>query len=94
MASTDPLTFSDLEPMVENVVRAVLGLAGITLFILIVLGGFQLITSGGDPGKVQAAWKTITFAIGGLVVILLSILILRFIYVFTGVNVLEFKIVN
>jgi len=84
---------SDLEPIIANVIKAVLGFAGITLFVLLCVGGFKLITSSGDPNKAAGAWKTITFAIAGLVVILLSILILRFIYVFTGVDVLQFNIV-
>jgi hypothetical protein len=88
----DPSKFSELEPMVQKIISLVIGGAGVVLFFLLISGGFQLITSGGDPGKVAGAWKTITYAIGGLVVILLSILILRLIHTVTGVDVTQFKI--
>ena len=84
--------FSELEPMVGRIINLVIGGAGIVLFFLLVSGGFALITSGGDPQKVAGAWKTITYAVAGLVVILLSILILRLIKELTGVDVTQFKI--
>ena len=87
-----PAQISDLEAVFSRVFMYIIGLAGITLFVLLCLGGLKLITSSGDPGKVQAAWKTITFAIAGLVFIIASFLIMRLIKEFTGVNVLEFTI--
>ncbi len=75
-----------------NVVNVVLGLAGIVLFIMLLLGGFSYITSGGDPKKVESARNTLTYAIGGVIFIALAYLILKFIEVFTGAPVTEFKI--
>lgn len=46
---------------------------------LIVYGGFQYITSAGDAEKVESGTKTMTNAIIGLVIILISALIIRFI---------------
>ena len=76
----------------QNVVQVLLGLAGIVLFILLLTGGFKYITSGGDPKAVESAQKTITYAIGGLLLILLSYLILVLIRTITGVDVTQFKI--
>ena len=81
-----------LECVFGNVINVVLGLAGIVLFVMIILGGFSYITSGGDPKKVESARNTLTYAIGGMIFIALAYLILKFIEVFTGVPVTEFKI--
>ena len=88
----DVATFGALEGVFENVTRAVLGLAAITLFILLVWGGFKYITSGGDPKAAEDARKTLTYAIGGMVLIALAILILRLIEAFTGIDVTQFRI--
>jgi len=90
----DPAMLSDLEDVFSNIVSVVMGLSAITLFIFLIMGGFKLITSSGDPGKAQAAWKTITFAIIGIIVIAASILVLRLIYAFTGVDVTIFKVTS
>jgi len=87
-----PAQFQDFEVVVAKVFQYFLGFAAIALFFLLVMGGYKLITSSGDPGKLQGAWKTITFAIIGMVVITASFLILRFITAFTGVDVTNFNL--
>ncbi len=87
-------TIANLECVFQNVVQAFLGFAGIVLFILLIVGGFRFITSGGDPKAVEGAKKTITSAIIGLIVILLSYLILVLIKAITGVDVTTFKLVQ
>lgn len=90
--ATDVARLQDLEGVFGNVVNAVLGLAGIVLFIMLILGGFSYITSGDDPKKVESARNTLTYAIGGMIFIALAYLILKFIETFTGAPVTEFKI--
>lgn len=85
-------TLRGLEGVFENVIQVVLGLAGIVLFIMLIMGGFRFITAGGDPKAIESAKKTLTYAIGGIVLIALSFLILRFISTFTGVDVTLFQI--
>lgn len=88
----DVAKLQDLEGVFGNVVSVVLGLAGVVLFIMLLLGGFSYITSGGDPKKVGSARNTLTYAIGGVIFIALAYLILKFIETFTGAPVTEFKI--
>lgn len=83
---------SDLQGIFQNIVQVILALAGIVLFILLLTGGFKYITSGGDPKAVEGAQKTITYALGGLLLILLSYLFLVFIKQITGVDVTTFKV--
>lgn len=77
----------------QNLVGALLGFAGIVLFALLLMGGFKYITSGGDPKAVEGAQKTLTYAISGLIIILISYLILVLIKTITGVDVGTFNII-
>jgi hypothetical protein len=88
----DVATIKDLEIVFGNVVKSALGFAGIVLFVLLLTGGFKYITSGGDPKALESAQKTITYAIGGLILILVSFLILVLIKTITGVDVTQFKV--
>jgi len=92
VSGTTPAQLSDLEVVFANIVAAILGFAGIALFILLIIGGFKYITAGGDPKAVDGAKKTLTYAIAGFVLIASAFLILRFIEVFTGLNVTVFRV--
>jgi len=67
-------------------------LAGIAAFIMLIVGGFQFLTAGGDPKKTQAASSTLTYAIFGLVAVIAAWFILLFIEKFTGVRITDFDI--
>lgn len=88
----DVATMADLGDILQKLVGYALGLAGIVLFIMLLIGGFSLITSGGDPKAAEGAKKTITSAIIGLIVILVSYIILTVIYKITGVDVTQFNL--
>ncbi len=85
-------TIQGLEGIFENVVRVALGFAAIALFIMLIVGGFKYITSGGNPKSLESAKKTLTSAILGMILVASAYLILRFIGVFTGANVENFRI--
>jgi len=87
-----PATLKQLETVFENVVTSLLALGGIVLFLMLLSGGFKYLTSGGDPKAVEEAQKTLTYAIGGLVMLAGSFLILKIISNFTGTDVTNFVI--
>ena len=87
-------TLKGLEGIFANTVSALLAIAGILLFIMLIWGGFSYITSGGDPKKVEQARNTLTYAIAGMVVVALAFMILRFIEDFTGAPVTNFEVVQ
>ena len=87
-------TLQDLEGLFSNVVNIILGIAGVTFFILLLSSGFKFVTSGGDPKALEGAKKTLTYAIGGLILIIASYLILLLIKEITGVDVTIFKVVQ
>lgn len=87
-----PARIQDLEIVFANVVKVALGFAGIAFFGMLLIGGFNYLTSGDNPKALEAAQKTITYAIAGLLLVFVSFLILVFIYEITGVDVRTFKI--
>lgn len=89
----DVATIQCLEPMFVNVVQGAMALTGVGLFVMLVVGGFNFLLSGGDPKKLESARGTLTNAVIGLVVIVLSFLIILTVQKFTGVDkVTQFSI--
>lgn len=61
-------------------------------FLLIVYAGFQMATAAGDPKRVKASQELLTAALGGLVLIVLSVVLLNFIGVrVLGLDLFGFK---
>ncbi|MBA4386265.1 MAG: hypothetical protein C0410_16145, partial [Anaerolinea sp.] len=86
-------TLQCFECIVQNILNIAVRLAGIAVFIFIIIGGFQYLTAGGDPKKAESAKNTLTYAILGLALLILAWFILKFISIFTGLpEILEFKI--
>ncbi|MCL4382256.1 MAG: pilin [Patescibacteria group bacterium] len=77
--STDPQGF------VSWLLGAVIGIAGGIVFLLILYGGFQILTSTGDPEKLNNGKEIIVSAIAGLLMIVFSVLLLKII----GVDILK-----
>lgn len=88
----DPPTIKCFEAVFANVLRAITSLAGIALFIMLVVGGFRYLISGGDQKAAEGAKNTMTYAIIGMVLIGLAYLIFNIIGKFTGTDVLHFRI--
>lgn len=55
-----------------EITRVVITIAGAAAFLFIIIGGIQILTAYGDEEKITTAKKTITYAIIGLLVTLLS----------------------
>ena len=90
----DPATFQDLEDLFARILRLVIQTGGIVTFVFLLLGGFKYLTAGGDPKKAESARNTLTYAILGLVFLILIWFVLLFIEEFTGVTVTKFKIIR
>lgn len=63
----------------QDILSVVFGLAGIIAFFIVVIAGFQLVISSGDPQKISKARQTILFAVVGLVVCSAAFTIVRFV---------------
>jgi hypothetical protein len=62
-----------------------MGIGGGIAFIMIVYSGFLIISSAGNPQKLQAGKELLVAAISGLLLLVFSVFILRF----TGVDILQ-----
>lgn len=89
---SDVATIKGIEAIFSNIVAIALAVAGIALFIMLTVGGFKYLTSGGDQQATQSARQTLTYAFFGFVILVAAFLILRFISEFTGVDVTGFSI--
>lgn len=85
-------TIAGVEDLYRNVLQAIIGLAGLVFFAMLIVGGFKYLTSGGDPKKAAAASSTLTTAVIGIVGVIASWLILLFISNFTGIDVTKFSV--
>lgn len=85
-------TLKGIEWIFARILNLITYFAVLAVFIMLVVGGFKYLTSGGDPKATESAQNTLTYAIFGLVALIGVWLILKFIYVFTGVDVTKFVI--
>jgi len=67
-----------INSIVHTIVNILSAVVGIVAVIMIIVGGFRYITSGGNDTSVTSAKNTILYAIIGLVVVALAQLIVRF----------------
>lgn len=64
--------YQDLGSLVTRIVNFALGFVGLIAFVMLVVGGFWLLTAAGNDDQAGKGRKTIIYAIVGIVVILLS----------------------
>ena len=74
----------DSGALIGWVLRWTIGIGGGIAFILILVAGFQIMTSRGDPQRLQAGKELLTSAIAGILLIIFSVFILEVI----GVDIL------
>ena|SRR3989344_5701295 len=65
--------------------RWAMGIAGGVALLMIVFSAFIIMTSSGDPKKIQSGQQLLTAAISGLLLLIFSTFILRLL----GVNILN-----
>ena len=73
----------------QNIINWILAFAGVVALFLIIWAGIKYIRSGGEEEKIKSARETLTYAIIGLVVILLSFAIINIISAITGVGCIK-----
>jgi len=75
---TNPSSF------IGSVLKVAIGIGGGIAFLLILFGGFQILTSAGNPEQLTAGRELVTSAITGLLLVIFSIFLLRLV----GFNIL------
>lgn len=79
--------FKDLGSIITQLLPYILVIAGLVLFILLIIGGFGFLTSGGSPDKMKAAQGKITSAIIGFVIIFISYWLVRILEIMLGIQI-------
>ncbi|MFA6132102.1 MAG: hypothetical protein WC702_03540 [Patescibacteria group bacterium] len=72
VALTNPLGTTDIRVLAGNIIKAVLGLAGVAAFLMFIWGGAQWIISGGKKETIEKGKQTVVWATLGLVFIFVS----------------------
>lgn len=88
----DVYQIQDLEGIISRLLGLVIPIVGVLLLMMLIVGGFQYITSGGEAEQANKAKKTLTYAIFGLLVVLGAWLIIRLLEEFTGLDLTHFTI--
>lgn len=65
--------------LVATVINIFSWVVGLLSVLMIIVGGFKYVTSGGDAGKVTSAKNTIMYSIIGLIVAVLAQVIVQFV---------------
>jgi hypothetical protein len=68
-----------INDLIGDVINIFSLVVGVVAVIMIIIGGFKYITSGGDSSNVSSAKNTILYAIIGLIIVALSQTIVRFV---------------
>lgn len=64
-------------------------IAGVILLFIFIFAGYSYIGAGGNPQKVQAATKYLTYGVAGFLLVFATFFIIRIIESITGVSILQ-----
>jgi hypothetical protein len=76
--------FTSIGTIISALLPYLFVLAGLMLFVYLILGGFQLMTSGGDPKRAESAKGKITGAVIGFIIIFVSYWLVQILQVIFG----------
>lgn len=80
---------NDAIVVVRGIIRFILLVGFVLAFIMLLVGGIRWILAGGDEKAVANARNTITAALIGLVIILVSFAIIKLVETFFGVTIIS-----
>lgn len=66
---TNPLGTTDVNVLVGGIIRSVLGVVGVIALVVIIYGGFEMLTSAGNEERVERGREALLWAVIGIAVI-------------------------
>lgn len=91
--ATGVATIQGFQCLVGNVLQVGVSGVGLAGFVMMIVGAFKYLLSGGNAKGVDEGQKTMTYAVGGLILALSAYFILNIVADFTGVeSILNFRI--
>ncbi len=85
----DQAKIVDIGALVRAIVSMAIIISGILVFLYLVWGGIQWLTSGGDKAQTEKAQQRITSAIIGLAIVAASWALIRIIGAFFGLDIFD-----
>jgi hypothetical protein len=76
-----------LGEIISALLTYIFAIAGIILFVFLIMGGFELLTSGGNPESAKKAQGRITSALIGFLIIFLAYWITQILEVIFGIKI-------
>ncbi len=70
---------SRINDIITDAINIFSVIVGIIAVVMIIVGGFKYITSGGDSGNISSAKNTIIYAVIGLVIVALAQFLVQFV---------------
>ena len=67
---------TEVSDLINTIIRSALGVIGALTLVMFVWGGFQWLTSAGNPEKVEAGTQTMVWAVIGVILVLASYVLL------------------
>ncbi len=78
----------------SNVIVLFTVIAGIVAFYNLLIGGFQFITSAGNPKGIEEAWKKLVFSLIGLIIIVGAFIVANIVGNALGFNLLDLSLIK
>lgn len=69
----------DLPSLITRLINWAIGIAALICVVILIVAGYTYITAAGDEDKIQKASKTLTYAIIGLVICFIAVILVRFV---------------
>lgn len=88
-SSLPPAGLNEIEKVFGNIISVSVTLAFIALLVILVWAGIKYLTSGGEQKAVQATHQTVTWALLGILFMVIAWLVLQLIATFTGIETLK-----
>jgi hypothetical protein len=83
------VAITNIGTLIRGVVQGALLVSALLVFMYLIMGGIQWITSGGDKGKTQEARDRITAALVGLAIVASAWAVMAIIQYFFGISILD-----
>lgn len=74
-----PTGVTSIPQLIQKVLNFAIGFAVVVCVVILIFAGYQYMTAGGDENKISTATKSLTWAIVGLVVCFIAVLLVKFV---------------
>lgn len=83
----NPAEIGQIVLIIKNIIKLLVPAAAIAFLLMLIIGGVQFVMSGGDAKAAAGARSTLTYALIGVILVVVVWLILLLVQFVTGVDV-------